>query len=50
MPLPHQALVFVTDGRNYAGTNSVTNFTPDLVEEVRVIVSPADAEMGRGSG
>jgi hypothetical protein len=42
--------VVVTDGRNDAGASSVTNVTPDLVEEVRVIVSPADAEMGRGSG
>jgi hypothetical protein len=42
--------VVVTDGRNDTGAVSVTNVTPDLVEEVRVIVSPADAEMGRGSG
>jgi hypothetical protein len=42
--------VVVTDGRNDAGASSVTNVTPDLVEEVRIIVSPADAEMGRGSG
>src|SRR5712691_9574327 len=42
--------VVVTDGRNDTGANSVTNVTPDLIEEVRVIVSPADAEMGRGAG
>ena len=42
--------VVVTDGRNDTGATSVTNVTPDLVEEVRVIVSPADAEMGRGAG
>ena len=42
----------VSDGR-YLSTNgayTATYASPDLVEEVRVIVSPADAESGRGSG
>jgi hypothetical protein len=40
-------------GRPTPGTNQVATTTfssPDLVEQVRVIVSPADAEFGRGSG
>jgi hypothetical protein len=40
----------VSDGRYDNGAFAVTYTSPDLVEEVRVIVSPADAELGRGSG
>jgi hypothetical protein len=38
-PTPGSALIYTT-----------TFTSPDLVEQVRVIVSPADAELGRGSG
>jgi hypothetical protein len=41
----------VQDGRyQEAGAYSTTFVSPDLVEEVRVIIAPADAETGRGSG
>ena len=40
----------VSDGRYDIGVSASTYVSPDLVEEVRVIVAPADAEMGRGSG
>jgi hypothetical protein len=40
----------VQDARYNNGVYSVTYVSPDLVEEVRVIVAPADAETGRGSG
>src|SRR5262245_6225517 len=41
----------VQDGRyQEAGAYSATFVSPDLVEEVRVILAPADAETGRGSG
>src|SRR5437016_2207015 len=40
----------VSDGRYNHGAFSVTYTSPDLVEEVRVITAPVDAEMGRGSG
>jgi hypothetical protein len=40
----------VNHGRYDTGVFSTTYMTPDLVDEVRVIVSPADAETGRGSG
>ncbi len=40
----------VSDGRYDTGAATTTYVSPDLVEEVRVIVAPADAEMGRGSG
>jgi hypothetical protein len=41
-----------SDGRYAAemGVSAGVYVSPDLVEEVRVIVAPADAEMGRGSG
>src|SRR5215510_7857934 len=44
--------VTTTDGRYSAqmGVSTTTYVSPDLVEEVRVIVAPADAELGRGSG
>jgi hypothetical protein len=40
----------VSDGRYEVGASTSTYVSPDLVDEVRVIVAPADAEMGRGSG
>jgi hypothetical protein len=40
----------VSDGRYDIGAATTTYTSPDLVEEVRVIVAPADAETGRGSG
>src|SRR5215831_12921118 len=40
----------VSDGRYDTGAATTTFVSPDLVDEVRVIVAPADAEMGRGSG
>src|SRR5262245_26394727 len=43
--------VSVNDTRhNDSGGFSVTYTSPDLVEEVRVIVAAADAEVGRGGG
>jgi hypothetical protein len=42
--------IAVNDGRYQTGVYSATQLSPDLVEEIRVIVSPADAETGRGSG
>src|SRR5262249_44886141 len=40
----------VSDGRYHTGAATTTFVSPDLVDEIRVIVAPADAEMGRGSG
>jgi hypothetical protein len=40
----------VSDGRYDTGAATTTFVSPDLVDEVRVIVAPADAEIGRGSG
>src|SRR5579883_1119940 len=40
----------VGDGRYDVGASGSTYVSPDLVDEVRVIVAPADAETGRGSG
>jgi hypothetical protein len=40
----------VSDGRYNHGAFSVVYTGPDLVEEVRVITAPVDAEAGRGSG
>src|SRR5215471_11130292 len=40
----------VSDGRYDIGAATSTYVSPDLVDEVRVIVAPADAETGRGSG
>src|SRR5215475_6401665 len=40
----------VNDGRYDVGASGSTYTSPDLVDEVRVIVAPADAELGRGSG
>ncbi len=40
----------VSDGRYDIGAATSTYVSPDLVEELRIIVAPADAEVGRGSG
>jgi hypothetical protein len=40
----------VSDGRYDTGAATTTFVSPDLVDEVRVIVAPADAELGRGVG
>jgi hypothetical protein len=40
----------VMDQRINSGVNSVSFTSVDIVDEVRVITSPADAEFGRGSG
>ena len=42
--------VNVNDGRYENGAWSVVFTSPDLVEEVKVIVAPVDAETSRGSG
>jgi hypothetical protein len=40
----------VSDGRYNVGVFASTSINPDLVGELRVVVAPADAEMGRGVG
>jgi len=40
----------VQDGRYANGVGSTTQLHPDMVGEFRVILSPVDAEMGRGNG
>src|SRR6266571_7374456 len=42
--------ISVQQGRYSNGAYSATFASNDLVEEVRVLVAPADAEVGRGSG
>jgi hypothetical protein len=42
--------ISVQQGRYANGAYSSTFVSTDLIEEVRVIVAPADAESGRGSG
>ena len=42
--------VMVQDTRWPTGINTATVINPDLVGEVRLIVSPVDAELGRGNG
>src|SRR5262245_21491725 len=42
--------IAVNDGRYQTGVYSATQLSPDLVSEIRILVSPADAETGRGSG
>jgi len=42
--------VIVSDTRYPTGINSATVINPDLVGEVRLILSPVDAELGRGNG
>ena len=39
----------VTDGRFNNGIFSTTNINPDLVGEVRLVLTPVDAELGRGN-
>ena len=42
--------IVTVDGRYEAGAYSAVYESPDLVEEVRVVVAPSDAEASRGSG
>jgi hypothetical protein len=42
--------ISVSDGRYNNGVFASTSINPDLVGEMRVVVAPADAEMGRGIG
>jgi len=42
--------IMVQDVRFPTGINSATTINPDLVGEIRLILSPVDAEMGRGNG
>jgi hypothetical protein len=42
--------VIVSDTRYPTGINSATVINPDLVGEVRLILAPVDAELGRGNG
>ena len=39
-----------SDGRFESGVFSTTFINPDLVGEIRIILAPVDAEMGRGNG
>ena len=41
--------ISVSDGRFNNGLFSTTTISPDLVGEVRLILTPVDAEMGRGN-
>jgi len=41
--------VSVTDGRFNNGVYSTTTINPDLVGEIRLILTPVDAELGRGN-
>jgi len=40
----------VSDGRFASGVFSTTFINPDLVGEIRIVLTPVDAEMGRGNG
>jgi hypothetical protein len=40
----------VTDGRYANGIYGSTTINPDLVGEIRLILTPVDAELGRGNG
>ena len=40
----------VNDGRYAAGIFSTTRINPEMVSEVRLVLTPVDAEMGRGNG
>jgi hypothetical protein len=40
----------VTDGRNPVGLFASSTINPDLVGEIRLVLTPVDAEMGRGNG
>src|SRR5205814_6021910 len=42
----------VTDGRNNANTfgiSTTTNINPELIGEIRLVLAPVDAELGRGN-
>jgi hypothetical protein len=42
----------VTDGRNSANTfgiSTTTNINPEMVEEIKLVLAPVDAELGRGN-
>src|SRR5262249_41899875 len=40
----------VQDGRYAVGVYSTTRINPDMVSEVRLVLTPVDAELGRGNG
>src|SRR5262249_8867839 len=40
----------VNDGRYAVGVYSTTRINPEMVSEVRLVLTPVDAEMGRGNG
>lgn len=40
----------VSDGRFVNGVFATTMINPDMVGEIRMIITPVDAEMGRGNG
>jgi hypothetical protein len=40
----------VTDTRNANGISGTTTLNPDLIGEIRIILTPVDAELGRGNG
>jgi hypothetical protein len=40
----------VSDGRFQNGVYATTVINPDLVGEVKIILAPVDAELGRGNG
>ena len=42
--------ISVSDGRFNNGLFSTTTINPDLVGEIRLILTPVDAELGRGNG
>jgi hypothetical protein len=42
--------IMVQDTRWPTGINSATTINPDLVGEIRLILAPVDAEIGRGNG
>jgi hypothetical protein len=45
-----QRRIQVQDNRYPNGIYSATTINPDLVGEIRLILAPVDAEMGRGNG
>jgi hypothetical protein len=42
--------IMVQDQRYTTGINTATVMNPDLIGEIRLIVAPVDAELGRGNG
>src|SRR5262245_16615004 len=40
----------VNDGRYGVGVYATTRINPDMVSEVRLVLTPVDAELGRGNG